>query len=486
MSLKKCVKGMALRTIEFLPDVDESYEIAIETLDRNYYNNQSNVQAITRDLQNLPRMENKLNNMRDFYSRVNVIHQSIQALGIEEDQLGVSLFISHVAPKLSTPALREWTKMQRRMKDDTNPLGHRATILDLMNCIEEQMQVARQMAETGGNRENEHEKKKDQGKKTGTIAKSFNTRSQDQNQGSKNQPSNPKDKQKVTVKVCNFCDKKDSHWTEQCDKVKGKKAEEVLKLVVSKKLCKLCLRPGHKTIDCKNTFLCKNCKKRHHTILHLENLPVKSVRATSKPQEPSEPPSYNQATQPTPEPPAAIRAMILRLQTHQKPLMHIVKGFAYNKDKKVPINIMFDGGSEITILKESIAEELNLKGEETELKFKTLGGEYKEDGRKVSFQLGDLNEKWKSKPINATTMKFVTSDETLLPFDKNDFPHLKSLSISMELPRTEPVEIHLLLGEPYYSQIITGHIVRGTERQPVAWGSKLGYFLGGMVSLKRD
>jgi hypothetical protein len=87
MSLKKCVKGMALRTIEFLPDVDESYEIAIETLDRNYYNNQSNVQAITRDLQNLPRMENKLNNMRDFYSRVNVIHQSIQALGIEEDQL---------------------------------------------------------------------------------------------------------------------------------------------------------------------------------------------------------------------------------------------------------------------------------------------------------------------------------------------------------------------------------------------------------------
>jgi hypothetical protein len=49
------------------------------------------------------------------------------------------------------------------MKDDTNPLGHRATILDLMNCIEEQMQVAWQMAETGGNREHEQEKKKDQG-----------------------------------------------------------------------------------------------------------------------------------------------------------------------------------------------------------------------------------------------------------------------------------------------------------------------------------
>jgi len=41
------------------------------------------------------------------------------------------------------------------------------------------------MAETGGNREHENKKKKDQGKKTGTIAKSFNTRSQDQNPGPK-------------------------------------------------------------------------------------------------------------------------------------------------------------------------------------------------------------------------------------------------------------------------------------------------------------
>jgi len=83
-SLKKCVKGMALRTTEFLPGVDASYEIAIETLHRNNYNNQSNVQVITRDMQNHLRMENKLTNMHDFYSRFNVIHQSIQALKLQK------------------------------------------------------------------------------------------------------------------------------------------------------------------------------------------------------------------------------------------------------------------------------------------------------------------------------------------------------------------------------------------------------------------
>ena len=65
--------------------------------------------------------------------------------------------------------------------------------------------------------------------------------------------------------------------------------------------------------------------------------------------------------------------------------MHIIKGFAYNKDKKVRINIMFDEGIEIAILKELIAEEWNLNGGETEFKFKTFGCEYHEDGRKVSF-----------------------------------------------------------------------------------------------------
>jgi hypothetical protein len=60
-------------------------------------------------------------------------------IGITEDQLGVSLFISHFSCKLSTPALREWTKTQRRNNGDLKPLVYKATNLDLMNCTEEQI-----------------------------------------------------------------------------------------------------------------------------------------------------------------------------------------------------------------------------------------------------------------------------------------------------------------------------------------------------------
>ena len=35
-------------------------------------------------------------------------------------------------------------------------------------------------------------------------------------------------------------------------------------------LCKNCLRNDHKTSKCKNQLNCFKCKKRHHTMIHLD------------------------------------------------------------------------------------------------------------------------------------------------------------------------------------------------------------------------
>jgi len=258
-------------------------------------------------------------------------------------------------------------------------------------------------------------------------------------------------------KRCYFCDKKGSHWTSECSWIKTKSAEELFKIATAKRLCKLCLRPNHTVKDCRTKLTCSKCSKRHNTALHFDG--------------------------PLPN----IRAAILKIQGCKKPLMHVVKAYIVNErnDRKL-INVFLDSGSEVCILTSEVANELKLNGSENDFTFNTVGGqEYKEKGGKiVSFHLTDLANKWKSPEISAHTMSFITKDETLLPFAKSDFPHLKSLDISMDLPRKEPVEIHLLLGEPYYSLFVTGPIVRGkNDDQPIAWGSKLGYFLGGQISL---
>jgi hypothetical protein len=37
------------------------------------------------------------------------------------------------------------------------------------------------------------------------------------------------------------------------------------------KLCLNCLRNNHTTSDCRNTAKCRNCNKKHHSLLHIEN-----------------------------------------------------------------------------------------------------------------------------------------------------------------------------------------------------------------------
>lgn len=44
-----------------------------------------------------------------------------------------------------------------------------------------------------------------------------------------------------------------------------------LKLPKNKKLCVNCLSSSHAKNNCKSKFSCKKCKKRHHTLLHLES-----------------------------------------------------------------------------------------------------------------------------------------------------------------------------------------------------------------------
>ncbi len=86
--------------------------------------------------------------------------------------------------------------------------------------------------------------------------------------------------------------------------------------------------------------------------------------------------------------------------------------------------------------------------------------------------------------MTAYTVGHITKSNQPLPFAKEDYPHLAELEFSMDIPRLQPLEIDLLIGEPLYSEIVTGPIIKGeTKSEPVAWGSTLGYFLGGMYSL---
>ncbi|CAK9821001.1 hypothetical protein ANTPLA_LOCUS11030 [Anthophora plagiata] len=66
---------------------------------------------------------------------------------------------------------------------------------------------------------------------------------------------------------CNFC--KGSHYPQQCETFLRLSIPDRIKFAKTKNSCLNCLRPTHRTSECRSTT-CRRCYQKHHTLLHQE------------------------------------------------------------------------------------------------------------------------------------------------------------------------------------------------------------------------
>ena len=73
-----------------------------------------------------------------------------------------------------------------------------------------------------------------------------------------------------------------SHEVYTCDSYLSKTARERYAIVSKLRLCRNCLRPGHKAINCRNEKRCKECNRKHHTTLHFTKPTEQNEKVCSK------------------------------------------------------------------------------------------------------------------------------------------------------------------------------------------------------------
>jgi len=79
----------------------------------------------------------------------------------------------------------------------------------------------------------------------------------------------------------------------------------------------------------------------------------------------------------------------------------------------------------------------------------------------------------------ATTTKVITKDLRAVDVSTEKYEHLKDIKFTEQYPRRE-VQVDILIGCPYYTDLITGEVVRGQKpKEPVALATRLGYVLTG-------
>ena len=224
-----------------------------------------------------------------------------------------------------------------------------------------------------------------------------------------------KEQNSTTKKACPICT--EQHYLFRCNEYLNKGTQDRWSIVKEKKLCFNCLKFGHQTVKCLSPVRCRqsDCNKKHHTTLH--NISNEEVK------------------------------------------INVTKG-ASNKDKVyfqiVPVQVqgqngtviktyaLLDNASEVTLIKEDLAEELGLKGSQKMLSVKTLIAESSALSRQVAVTLrscSNLNTKSLHIPeLWTVNTEFQCPAQHIGENENCD--HLQGL----EFPDIEHGEIKLLIG----------------------------------------
>ena len=148
-------------------------------------------------------------------------------------------------------------------------------------------------------------------------------------------------------RTCISCGK--NHWVWSCISFLSLPIKERFRKAVSKGLCFRCLESGHRAEVCQKS-LCKYCRKKHHSHLHLEPVNSQPEEANSKS---SEPPSSSA----TPPSSPSIVASSIAVNSGGKVIL-----CGSNGRRKV-VRCFFDPGPQTSFVQQSVVEELGLDGE---------------------------------------------------------------------------------------------------------------------------
>ena len=424
--LINAMEGPAYKSLEGLQIIEENYQNAMDILKERYGKPQHILSVHMQELLSL--QNDRKTELRTIYDKIMVHVRGLESLGISSEKYG-SLLTPVILSRIPSEIALQ---VARKTSEDI------WSIEDIMNIIRREI-VAREVSSKVSVKDSKKYEKPAKNLPIGTT-KTFVTKF---------------DKSKQSIE-CYFCSK--DHYLSSCKEVTDPNERKAI--INAAKRCYNCLRIGHNAKDCRQTRRCYHCNGKHNT--ELCTIGTKNS---------------------IPKPSTSITTSSITEKTEV--LLQTATTYAYGGDsnKKVPVNILFDCGSQKTFVSEELQKKLNLKSDNFELlNLNSFGSEQYVKMRcervEISLEVSDAVVK-----ISALSSAALCSPVSSR-VDISSYPHLKGLSLAKGVG-TAKSRIDILVGADHYYDIVIGDVIRSSGG-PVAINSKLGWLLSGHVSCYSD
>lgn len=268
---------------------------------------------------------------------------------------------------------------------------------------------------------------------------------------------------------CSCCN--EAHALYKCASFGEKTVEERIDFARSKKLCLNCFSYFHKTNECKSTFNCKTCKKKHNSMLHIETK------------------NYN--TNQTKVNVAQVKTNEHDISEHNSNFdnLSITTHVAYNANSTILataiIGVEAKNQSKIALraLIDAL-QTLNLKGDPITV---NISG------------IASLSKTASSSVIELTIFPRFASNfvlrvpvvvlKKLTDYDNEfqsvqSYEHLRNLNLAdPALNRKAPID--MILGADQYGKLIKNGLIKGIDNEPIAQNTELGWIVLGPAKQRK-
>lgn len=454
---------------------DPSYEDLIKVLENRYGDVLTKIQNCVIEISNLKTVPIvSVKDLDDLYNKVLANWNYICKKSNDAESLKANSWIltALVRPKLPRALIRKWDSERR---DENNlPISLDKLLVKLYDALQIQRRIecgdSNDKRKDFSNRRNDS-KPSDQ-RPTGhalnvSVARRTST------------PSAPRYGSRV--QKCVFCG--EIHASYRCDKVKNISVEKRCELVKQAQLCLNCFSDSHFVVGCTSRG-CRECGRKHHSLLHY---PRQSNSNTASSDSSSSVPKAESVSEPKSAQHGSV-SLVKSVRGHSVLLQTAIVQVE-TVSSCTQARVLFDQGSDVTLISRKLANKLNLKGRDLDAQFTLVGGKLiNVKTQLVKFNLSSAIPNWKGEEfeIEAYVIDKTASKLHPVSMDLSNMSHLKDLPLADSYPRLESAEIDILLGVEDCSNIFMDQRIKGPKGTPNAHKTHIGWIVYGSCPIKKD